>query len=118
MLSPVGKVMVACALRSSSPDLISRVASQGPAGSDLSSGIVTGSLCLGASVVPSCAGNGPADKPPGPCVSLRFPLRSMARLPVLVTCASTYGDPSLFLAAVSESIRKSEGGRPPVPTSR
>lgn len=99
-----GKVMVARALRSTSPLCKVIRASHGPAGSALSKTIVTGSVSPIARVVPRVAGYGPALSPPGPPKSSRVPFMSSARPPVLCTVARTTGCPSVERLAVNETI--------------
>jgi hypothetical protein len=114
----LGKVMVACALRWSSPLSSVTLASQGPSGICPLRAIVTGSVSPIASVVPRVARNGPALSPPGPAESCNVPLMSRANAPVLRTLASTVGVPVDERSAVSESMVKLDAGAPPDPTER
>ena len=112
-----GKVIVAVAVRTSSPLRKVIVACQGPAGSCGSRETLTGSVAPGARVVPSLAAKGPADRPAGPALRVRAPLMSSALPPVLATVATTTG-PALVRTAVSELMVKFEAGAPPGPTDR
>ncbi len=94
-----GKVMLAFAARSSSPLRIVIVASHGPPRTASSSTTSTGAVAPTASVVPTVAGNGPAESPPGPSDRVSSPPMSSARSPVLRTRAVTTGRPSAPRAA-------------------
>ena len=111
-----GKVMVARALRSSSP--LRRVirASHGPAGSRSSRAIVTGSVSPIASVMPRVAGNGPALSPPGPSRSSQGSVHVERPAAGVVHGRDDRRPPSDERLAVSESIVKSAAGGPPGPT--
>lgn len=113
-----GKLMVARALRCSSPLRRVTSACHGPSGICLSSMMMIGSVAPIARVVPRLAANGPALSPPGPEESCMVPLMSSARPPVLWTLATTSGWPSGERLPVSESIVKLEAGAPPGPIER
>lgn len=109
--------MVAMVEREGDPDppVTLRSARQGPRGKCELKGTVTDSDVPGDKTTPSCAANGPASRPPGPCDSLSEPVRSKVFPPELRTAATITSAPDDDRSALSAPRTKFDGALPPGP---
>ena len=117
-VASAGNLIVAMASRWINPLVRLRCARQGPSGRWRPSRTSAGSEAPGARSGRSVTGNGPARRPPGPCVSVSCPPMSSARPPLSLTRATTSSPPDAERSAWSWPMAKSAAARPPEPIER